>query len=111
MAKCKNCTRLYKEHDEESEMFGEVWCDKICGSPDVEAERDCIHHHELSNAERIRRMSDEELEKFIRSVQCCSHYGTDCGYPFCHSMNGDLCNGIRDNTDTILLEWLRKEIE
>ena len=62
-----------------------------------------------TNADRIRSMSDEELAKFIRSVQCCSHYGDDCGYPFCHSMCGDWCNGIKNNTNKELLEWLQSE--
>ena len=63
----------------------------------------------MTNADRIRAMTDEELAKFIKSVQCYSHYGNDCGYPFCHSMRGDLCNGIKNNTDKELLEWLQSE--
>jgi hypothetical protein len=76
MAKCKNCTRLFKEHDEEREKFGEVWCDKIFDSPDVEAERDCIHYKCMTNADRIRSMSDEELAKWLDKIVVNCH--KDC---------------------------------
>ena len=108
--KCKNCTRLYKTYDEESEVENGLWCDKIFDSPDVELERNCMWYKAMTHGDRIRRMADEDLAKFIRSVQCCSHYGDDCGYPFCHSMNGKLCNGIRDNTDEKLLKWIKEEV-
>ena len=64
-----------------------------------------------SNAERIRAMSDEELHDFIRAVRCCTMYGDDCGYPFCHSMNGNLCNGIKDSRNEELLKWLQSEAQ
>ena len=50
-----------------------------------------------TNAEKIRSMSDEDLHNFIRAIRCCTMYGDDCGYQFCHSMKGNLCNGIKDN--------------
>jgi len=65
----------------------------------------------MTNADRIRNMSDEELAKFIRATSCCSSYGADCGYPFCPNMNGELCNGIKDNTDLKVLHWLQTEVE
>lgn len=64
----------------------------------------------MTNADRIRNMTDEELAKFIHAVGCNSHYGDDCGYPFCHSMEGNLCHGIKDNTDAKTLEWLKSEV-
>lgn len=64
----------------------------------------------MTNADRIRNMSDEELAKFIHAVGCNSHYGDDCGYPFCHSMEGNLCHGIKDNTDARTLKWLKSEV-
>ena len=65
----------------------------------------------MTNAERIRSMSDEELHNFIRAIRCCTRYGADCGYPFCHSMKGNLCNGIKDNKNEELLKWLQSEAE
>ena len=64
----------------------------------------------MTNADRIRNMTDEELAKFIRAVECNSHFGDDCGFPFCHSMKGNLCHGIKDNTDARTLEWLKSEV-
>ena len=65
MAKCKNCTRLYKNMEEETDNFGLVWCDKICDSPDVEEERDCMFFNAMTNGDRIRRMTDEELADIV----------------------------------------------
>lgn len=64
----------------------------------------------MTNADRIRNMTDEELAKFIHAVGCNSHFGDDCGFPFCHSMKGNLCHGIKDNTDARTLEWLKSEV-
>lgn len=65
----------------------------------------------MTNADRIRSMSDEELAKFIRAVECCSHYGGDCGFPFCPSMEGNLCNGIKEKTHKYILDWLQSEVK
>lgn len=59
--KCKNCTRLFKDRDTESENYGLNWCDKIFDSPDVEAERDCLWYKAMTNGDMIRSMTDEEL--------------------------------------------------
>lgn len=69
------------------------------------------HYKPMTNADAIRNMTDEELAKFIRATKCCSQYGADCGYPSCHSMNGKLCNGIKENTDEEILDWLKAERE
>ena len=65
----------------------------------------------MTNADRIRNMNDEELAKFIRAVECCSRYSADCGFPFCPSMEGNLCNGIKENTYQYLLYWLQSEVK
>lgn len=67
MVKCKNCTRLYKAYNEEDVLVGK-WCDKIFDCPDVEIERDCIFHNTMTNADRIRAMSDEELAKLMDDI-------------------------------------------
>lgn len=64
-----------------------------------------------TNADRIRSMSDEELAKFIRAVECCSRYSADCGFPFCPSMEGNLCNGIKEKTEQYILDWLQSEVK
>lgn len=63
----------------------------------------------MTNGDRIREMGDEDLMRFIRAVQCCSHYGDDCGWPFCKSMRGDYCYGIKNHADDKILEWLKEE--
>lgn len=110
MAKCKNCNNLYNLSDENDVIVGK-WCPKINDSPDLEMERDCEHFKCLTNADRIRQMTDEELAKFIDAVKCCFLYGDECGYPYCHSMKGDYCNGIAEKTNMNHLAWLQSEAE
>ena len=94
-------------------------CDKCKYNEKSETEypcNQCIHNatdefKPMTRADKIRSMSDEELHNFIRAIRCCTMYGDDCGYPFCHSMKGNLCNGIKDNNDEELLKWLQSEAE
>ena len=67
MAKCKNCANLYNLSDENDVIVGK-WCPKISDSPDVEAERECVHYKRMTQADRIRSFSDEELAEFIEQV-------------------------------------------
>lgn len=72
----------------------------------------------VTNADRIRKMTDEELMLFIEAVRCNTLFGRDCGVFVCQSMNGDLCNGIinkkksdyKNTIDQTILDWLKKEI-
>lgn len=57
MAKCKNCTNL-QEH----------WCEKIVDSPDEYTERECDQYKRMTQAERIRSMTDEELAEWFSAV-------------------------------------------
>ncbi len=68
----------------------------------------------MTNADRIRAMSDAELAGFIRAVGCNNRYGIDCKqdkHCNCRSMNGDLCHGIKFvmKSDSKELKWLREE--
>lgn len=61
-----------------------------------------------TNADKIRNMTDEELAKFIESVQCYSHGWCEK----CSSLNGDYCKGIRVNEpDADILDWLKQPVE
>lgn len=61
-----------------------------------------------SNTQWVRNMTDEELAKFIESVQCYGHGWCEK----CSSMNGDYCNGMRANEpDEGILEWLKQPVE
>ena len=54
MAKCKNCIKLHNH-----------WCDMVVDSPDENAERECCTYERMTNADKIRSMSDEELAEFL----------------------------------------------
>lgn len=92
MAKCDKCINKYKRHI----------C-KICH------EGDCFEEMDLTNAERIRRMNDVELAKFIGAVKC-NTYIAECGYLACNSMEGRHCVGMQREADADILAWLQKQI-
>ena len=54
MSKCKNCVNLRNN-----------WCEKVSDSPDENMERECVHFRHMTNADRIRAMTDEELAEFL----------------------------------------------
>ena len=52
--KCRNCF-----------FYRNEWCEKIVDSPDPEEARDCNYFREMTNADRIRAMTDEELVSVV----------------------------------------------
>ena len=52
--KCRNCF-----------FYRNEWCEKIVDSPDPEEVRDCAYFREMTNADKIRSMTDEELVNFL----------------------------------------------
>lgn len=52
--KCRNCF-----------FYRNEWCEKIVDSPDPEEARDCNYFREMTNADKIRSMSDDELAEFL----------------------------------------------
>ena len=65
--KCRNCF-----------FYRNEWCEKIVDSPDPEEVRDCAYFREMTNADKIRAMSDEELAVFIEKIvpmncDCCAY--------------------------------------
>ena len=52
--KCRSCF-----------FYRNEWCEKIVDSPDPEEVRDCAYFREMTNAQKIRSMSDEELAEFL----------------------------------------------
>lgn len=67
MAKCKNCKHLHTMYDRRDESF--KWCAYINDNPHEDIERDCEHYSPMTNADRIRSMTDEELLDFICSIE------------------------------------------
>ena len=65
MSKCKNCVNLRNN-----------WCEKVSDSPYENMERECVHFRHMTNADRIRAMSDEELAVLIaREIVHVPHSG------------------------------------
>lgn len=60
MPKCKNCNNLYNLSDKNDVIVGK-WCPKINDSPHLDMERNCEHYKAMTNSDRIRSMTDEEL--------------------------------------------------
>ena len=57
--KCRNCF-----------FYRNEWCEKIVDSPDPEEARDCNYFRDMTNADRIRAMSDEELCDLLDEWWC-----------------------------------------
>lgn len=86
MAKCKNCKRL-ETKDNGFDAYS--WCEKINDCPHEDIERDCEHYAPMTNADRIRNMTDEELAEMLSVVsQHCVVYLSDhidCRHSRCES--------------------------
>lgn len=70
---CKNCNNYRND-----------WCEMVLDSPDPDIVRDCRHFWLKTNADRIRAMTDEELEKFINHFNICDMRTNDeCKFSYC----------------------------
>lgn len=95
MAKCKNCKHLCTMYNHTKESF--KWCSLIDDCPQEDIERNCDFYTPMTNADRIRSMTDEEL---AFAVMCPAEI--DFGYEKCiYAGNCEICT----------LEWLQKESE
>ena len=54
---CKKCINLVND-----------WCEKVIDSPDPDMQRDCQYFCEKTNADRIRAMSDDELNELFHEI-------------------------------------------
>ena len=91
--KCKNC-KNYLPDDE--------WCPKKCDSPDIEFERDCDKYECMTNSDRIRKMTDEELAEFLCKYDACF---------LCEHRSDNYCSTMNCNEIGLTEEWLQKEVE
>ena len=85
--KCRNCF-----------FYRNEWCEKIVDSPDPEEARDCNYFREMTNADRIRAMSDEELVEFIKNIK----------------VRAALCKAVKNNDafeELCSAEWLKQPVE
>ena len=60
------------------------------------------HEIQMTNADRIRSMSDEELAELMRSMMDCD----SCGNMFSFK-----CDGSYEHCSSVCLEWLQKPAE
>lgn len=99
MARCKNCNNLYNLSDENDKIVGK-WCPKINESPDIECDRECEHFKNMTNADKIRAMNDEELAEFLDgTVQSTAENLFSCDKREC------------DECQKCYLQWLQSEAE
>lgn len=90
MVKCNNCKNL-ETKDNGFDAYS--WCEKINDCPHEDIERDCEHYAPMTNADRIRSMTDEELADFLVTVETYGYH--DQSISGTYEMN----------------EWLRAESE
>ena len=88
--KCRSCF-----------FYRNEWCEKIVDSPDPEKVRDCAYFREMTNADKIRSMSDEELALWI------------CGVYDIEEEHGKFINGIiiPGYAPHDIEEWLQQPAE
>lgn len=100
--KCKNCNNLYNMTDITGENIGS-WCPNINDCPDIEIERECDKYKGVTNADRIRNMSDEELAEFIHKTifdQGSNLFTCEEPPVNCH-----------EECKECYMDWLQKEVE
>lgn len=102
MAKCKNCINFDRAITSDNEYICN-WCEKIKDNPHEEIERECEYYESLTNADRIRSMTDEELAEFIYEFNFKIDCRT-CKEPV--DEEGD-CSG---NCENEILRWLKSEV-
>ena len=90
MVKCNNCKNL-ESKDNGFDAYS--WCEKINDCPHEDIERDCEHYSPMTNADRIRSMTDDELADFLVTVETYGYH--DQSISGTYEMN----------------EWLRAESE
>lgn len=72
---------------------------KCVGSSRRGGHKNCFEPREMTNADRIRGMSDEELAALIMAD------------PPCDEWYGELCNIHRPNCKDCVLDWLQQPAE
>ena len=86
---CKKCNNLVND-----------WCEKVIDSPDPDMQRDCQHFCEKTNAQKIRSMTDDELNDLFHDIY---NAGVDDAVEYEW--------GHRTNSFEWTMEWLQKPAE
>lgn len=96
MVKCKNCKYLLRKVDKDFAHTG-LWCPQIIDSPHEDMERNCEHYAPMTNGDRIRSLTDEELASVVMCPADITLRDTEC----------DQHNNCMECT----LDWLQRESE
>ena len=86
---CKKCNNLVNG-----------WCKKVIDSPDPDMQRDCQHFCEKTNAQKIRSMSDDELNELFHEI-----YNAGAEDAVAYEW------GKRTNSFEWTMEWLQQPAE
>ena len=86
---CKKCNNLVND-----------WCEKVIDSPDPDMKRDCQYFCEKTNAQKIRSMSDDELNELFRDI-----YNAGAEDAVAYEW------GQRTNSFEWTMEWLKQSAE
>ena len=86
---CKKCNNLVND-----------WCEKVIDSPDPDMQRDCQHFCEKTNAQKIRSMSDDELNELFHEI-----YNAGAEDAVAYEW------GQRTNSFEWTMEWLQQPAE
>ena len=86
---CKKCNNLVND-----------WCEKVIDSPDQDMQRDCQYFCEKNNAQKIRSMSDDELNELFHEIY---NAGVDDAVEYEW--------GHRTNSFEWTMEWLQQPAE
>ena len=86
---CKKCNNLVND-----------WCEKVIDSPDPDMQRDCQYFCEKTNAQKIRSMTDDELNDLFHDIY---NAGIDDAVEYEW--------GHRTNSFEWTMEWLQQPAE
>ena len=86
---CKKCNNLVND-----------WCEKVIDSPDQDLQRDCQYFCEKKNADRIRSMTDDELNDLFHEIY-------DAGAEDAVAYEW----GQRTNSFEWTMDWLQQQAE
>ena len=96
--KCRNCKHpRWAEEYPGRPFFG--WCDEINDSPDMDVERECRCFEPATNADIIRRMTEEELAKFLCNFRSCDSSEHPCSgckaEPYCYPEHNGMIDWLQ----------------
>ena len=102
MAKCKNCKHLCTIQNYTKESF--KWCSLIDDCPQEDIERNCDNYASMTNADRIRNMTDGELAIVLKKA-------FDCGGIIAINQSSAECRGCKYGYCCNIDDWLKAESE